>query len=582
MNETTHTADPAVSGGQSAGMFAAAVHNPSHTKTDRELRESHQDLRESRQDLRQVDQDLQQTSQDLRETSQNSREYGQNIRESWQDLRQVDQDLQQTSQDLRESRLELLESEERFRLLVESSTDCAIYMLDPEGKVVKWNDGAERSQGYKAEEILGRNYSVLFAPEDAEAGVPAQELAVAARDGRFETAAWRQRKNGARFWALVTLTAIRGPEGELRGFSKVTRDMTAQRAVEESLRIHNAQLERFRVIVENVADYVVFTLDAKGRFDSWSPGALNILGFTAEEALGREYSLTFTKAEIEAEEPRREIEEAARNGHCATENWQIRKDGSLFWSSGVLTAIKDRAGKVTGYIRVASDMTAQKRLEEAQLGINAELEIRVAERTRELKVLLREVYHRVKNNLQVIQSLLKMRARLLPEGETRVAIDSTVQRIYAMSLAHEHLYRMDDLTHLSLSKYLQDLFRGVEASSSAQPGQIQLQLDTEEIFLTLDHAIPFGLLANELLSNSFKHGFPEGRKGTIKLSVHRLPNSIRMVVKDNGIGLPASFDRAKGASMGLKLATSLAHQLGGSLEFSSDEGCRVQADLARL
>jgi PAS domain S-box-containing protein len=424
-------------------MFAAAVHNPSHTKTDRELRESHQDLRESRQDLRQVDQDLQQTSQDRRETSQNSREYGQNIRESWQDLRQVDQDLQQTSQDLRESRLELLESEERFRLLVESSTDCAIYMLDPEGKVVKWNDGAERSQGYKAEEILGRNYSVLFAPEDAEAGLPAQELAVAARDGRFETAAWRQRKNGARFWALVTLTAIRGPEGELRGFSKVTRDMTAQRAVEESLRIHNAQLERFRVIVENVADYVIFTLDAKGRFDSWSPGALNILGFTAEEALGREYSLTFTKAEIEAEEPRREIEEAARNGHCATENWQIRKDGSLFWSSGVLTAIKDRAGKVTGYIRVASDMTAQKRLEEAQLGINAELEIRVAERTRELKVLLREVYHRVKNNLQVIQSLLKMRARLLPEGETRVAIDSTVQRIYAMSLAHEHLYRMD-------------------------------------------------------------------------------------------------------------------------------------------
>ena len=565
MKNTTRTADP-----------VASARNPSRkNKTERELRETLQNLRESKQDLRQIGQDLQQTSQDRRE-------FGQDIRDSWQDSRQVDQDLQQTSQDLRESKLALLESEESFRLLVEGSFDCAIYMLDPHGTVVTWNDGAERSKGYKAEEILGRNYSVFFLIEDAEAGLPAQELAAAARDGRFESAAWRRRKNGAKFWASVTMTAIRGSEGELRGFAKVTRDMTAQRAVEEALRCHNAQLERYRVIVENVVDYVICTLDAEGRFDSWSPGALNILGYAAEEALGREYSLVFTKAEIEAGEPRREMHDAGRDGHCATESWRMRKDGSLFWASGGLTAIKDGAGKVTGYIRVARDMTAQKRLEEAQQGINAELEIRVAERTRELKVLLREVYHRVKNNLQVIQSLLKMRARLLPEGETRVAIDSTVQRIYAMSLAHEHLYRTEELTQLSLSKYLQDLFSGVEASNSAQPGQIQLQLDSEEILLTLDHAIPFGLLANELLSNSFKHGFPEGRKGMIKLSVHRLPGVVRMVVKDDGTGLPASFGQAKGASMGLKLAASLAHQLGGSLEFSSDEGCRVQADLTRL
>jgi two-component sensor histidine kinase len=141
---------------------------------------------------------------------------------------------------------------------------------------------------------------------------------------------------------------------------------------------------------------------------------------------------------------------------------------------------------------------------------------------------------------------------------------------------------MQDLARLSLSEYLRDLFNGVEASNAAQPGQIQLQLDAEEILLNLDLAIPFGLLANELLSNCFKHGFPEGKKGTIQLSVHRLPGAVRMVVKDNGIGLPESFDQSKVASMGLKLATSLAHQLGGSLEFSSGEGCRVQVDLTRL
>jgi two-component sensor histidine kinase len=141
---------------------------------------------------------------------------------------------------------------------------------------------------------------------------------------------------------------------------------------------------------------------------------------------------------------------------------------------------------------------------------------------------------------------------------------------------------MQDLAHLSLSEYLRDLFNGVEASNSVQPGQIRLQLDAEEILLNLDHAIPFGLLANELLSNSFKHGFPEGKKGTIKLSVHRVEGVVRMVVSDDGIGLPEDFDAAKGVSMGLKLAVSLAHQLGGSLEFSSGKGCRVQADLTRL
>lgn len=548
MKETPLTTDFAAVGRLSVGLRAAPVRYPSRRKKE--------------------DQDLREPRQNLRESRQNSRQTGHGLKESNEDFPMCGQAL--------------AESEARFRLLVECVADYAIYMLDPKGQVVTWNEGAERSKGYKAEEIQGKNYSIFFLPEDAKAGLPTRELMAAARDGRYETEAWRRRKDSTKFWALVTLTAIRGPEGELRGFAKVTRDMTAQKASEEVLRRQNAELERYRIIVENIVDYVIFTLDAEGRIDSWSPGARNVLGYSAEEALGREYSLVFTPEEIESGEPQKEMAEAARNGHCTTDDWRVRRDGRIIWVSGALTAVRDETGKPTGYIRVARDMTAQKRLEEARRGMTADLEIRVAERTRELEVLLREVYHRVKNNLQVIQSLLKMRARLLPEGETRAAIDSTVQRIFAMSLAHEHLYRMQDLAHLSLSEYLRDLFNGVEASNSVQPGQIRLQLDAEEILLNLDHAIPFGLLANELLSNSFKHGFPEGKKGTIKLSVHRVEGVVRMVVSDDGIGLPEDFDAAKGVSMGLKLAVSLAHQLGGSLEFSSGKGCRVQADLTRL
>ena len=455
VKETPHTTDPAAAGRPPVGLRAAPARNPfRRRKTDQDLRESRQDSRQAGQDMQQTDQDLRETRQDSRESIQDSRQAGQDTRESRQDLRQVGQDLQQTSQNLRETGQDLresdedflesgqalAESEERFRLLVESVTDYAIYMLDPEGRVVTWNAGAEHCKGYKAEEILGKNYSIFFLPEEAEAGLPEQELAAAARDGRFVTQAWRLRKDGTKFWGRVLLTSIRNPEGQQHGFANVTHDITAQREHEEQM------------------------------------------------------------------------------------------ESSL----------------------------------------------------KEKEVLLREVYHRVKNNLQVIQSLLKMRARLLPEGETRSAIDSTVQRIFAMSLAHEHLYRNEELARLSLSEYLSDLFNGVEASNSAQPGQIGLQLDAEEILLTLEHAIPFGLLANELLSNSFKHGFPEGLRGTITLSVHRADGVVRMAVSDDGIGLPKNFDAAKCDSMGLKLAASLAHQLGGSLEFSSGKGCRVQADLTRL
>jgi two-component sensor histidine kinase len=219
----------------------------------------------------------------------------------------------------------------------------------------------------------------------------------------------------------------------------------------------------------------------------------------------------------------------------------------------------------------------RRRGEEAQA--NAEI---VSRNLREKEMLLREIHHRVKNNLQVVQSLLKMRARLQPEGETRQAFDTTVERVSAMALLHERLYQTPHLEGLPLSTYVRDLFRDVSASNLLDPVQVHLRLDADDIPLQLDFGIPFGLLMNELLCNSLKHAFPDGRRGTISVSVHRVDGAVRMIVKDDGRGLPENFDPAASASMGLKLAASLARQLGGALEFSNENGCRVQADLRRM
>ena len=225
-----------------------------------------------------------------------------------------------------------------------------------------------------------------------------------------------------------------------------------------------------------------------------------------------------------------------------------------------------------------------------------DLENRVVERTKQLQetvaelrvknnekeVLLREVYHRVKNNLQVVQSLLKMRARSLRSVEAKRAIETSVERIHVMAMAHERLYNMPDVTSLPLSTYLNDVIAGAIKANSDQPDTIDFELDSEEIFLTLHLAIPFGLMANELVTNCLKHGIRKGAPGKIDVSIRRVPGAVRMIVKDNGVGLPADFDLAKCTSMGLKLAASLAHQLGGHLKFTSDNGCQVQADLTRL
>ncbi|HEY1209853.1 MAG TPA: PAS domain S-box protein [Terracidiphilus sp.] len=620
--------------------------NQASRETGQDTRESYQDARESRQNARNVDQasreigqntresdqDARESRQDVRKLDQVSRETGQDLRESCQNTRESEQALRETRQNLRESNLALAESEEWFRLLVEGVTDYAIYMLDPQGRVCTWNVGAEHSKGYGADEALGQNYSIFFLHEDAAAGAPEQELAAAAREGHYETQAWRLRKDGTKFWALVTLTAIRSAEGELRGFAKVTRDMTAQKAAEEALRSHNAQLERYRIIVENVTDYVIFTLDVEGRINSWSPSARNILGYKAEEVMGREYSIVFTPEEVGAGKPRKEMEEAVRNGSCATESWRVRRDRSHFWASGSLTAVWDEAGKLAGFIRVARDMTAHKQIEDAQAHLAAGLEVRVHERTlqmeeaqarlaaeledrvrertlqlevnmeelrrknaaaeasalnaahelQEKEVLFREIHHRVKNNLQVVQSLLKMEVRTLPPSEARAAIESMILRVRAMAMVHERLCQMPGLASLSLADYLRDIFDGTIASYSAEPGRIRFDLDAEDILLNLERAIPFGLLANELLSNSLKHGFPAGRKGTITVSIHRVDGAVRMVIQDNGIGLPMNFDAGSCKSMGLKLANSLAHQLGGALQFTSRQGCHVQGDFTRL
>jgi PAS domain S-box-containing protein len=177
----------------------------------------------------------------------------------------------------------LYDSEERFRLLVESVQDYAILMLDPTGNIVSWNLGTERIKGYTANDIMGKNFSVFYPKEDILSGKPAMELTRAAKEGRFEDEGWRLRKDGSRFWANVVLTALYDAHGEVRGFSKVSRDITDRKQSEQALRDKNIELQnsaesknRFlanmshelRTPLNGIIGFAEFLTDGK-------PGALN-------------------------------------------------------------------------------------------------------------------------------------------------------------------------------------------------------------------------------------------------------------------------------------------------------------------
>ncbi|MFC7499572.1 PAS domain S-box protein [Enterovirga sp. GCM10030262] len=294
----------------------------------------------------------------------------------------------------------------RFELLVQSITDYAIYMLDPQGRVTSWNAGAERFKGYAADEIIGQHFSRFYTPEEREQGIPRIALATAERDGRFEAQGWRVRKDGSRFWADVVIDPIRDPAGKLVGFAKITRDLSERRAAEATLRQSE---ERFRLLVQSVTDYAIYMLDPEGRVSSWNAGAERFKGYAADEIMGEHFSRFYREEDREAGVPHAALDTARREGRFEAEGWRVRKDGSRFWASVIIDPIRDDDGQLVGFAKVTRDLTEKRAIEE---------QLRQSQKMEAVGQLTGGLAHDFNNLLTGISGSLEMMQIRLAQGRT--------------------------------------------------------------------------------------------------------------------------------------------------------------------
>ena len=478
------------------------------------------------------------------------------------------------------------------RLLLESVSDYAIFMLDAGGHVASWNLGAERIKGYSADEIIGKHFSVFYPPDDVKAGKAADELRVAAEVGRVEDEGWRVRKDGERFWANVVITALRTPDGVLHGFAKVTKDLTRRREVEEELRRSE---QRFHLLVDAVADYAIYMLDPHGHVATWNAGARRIKGYEEHEIIGKHFSAFYTPEDRAAGRPEQILATVRKHGRYEEESWRCRKDGTPFWANVVITALRDERGKVFGFAKVTRDLSERKIA--ARVTEEATEAARIAEEGNRIKdEFLATVSHELRTPLTAMlgwSSLLRQRTEdpALLKGldiihRNAQAQAKIVEDILDVSRIITGKLRLE-LKPADLKAVTRDALHVVRPSAKAKGIRLVFKVPKGPCPLLAD---PERLqqVAWNLLSNAVKFT-PKGGKITVRLRRETSTKRLVLSVVDTGDGiepefLPFVFDRFKqadgsttrrigGLGLGLSIVRHIVELHGGLVNaFSAGKG----------
>ncbi len=459
-------------------------------------------------------------------------------------------------------------AEIRFQRMFETAKDGMVVMDGETGSIVDVNAFFLELTGFAREDFVGKAVSaagaLLHLPQAGEVVAATREAEIVryddveliSRDGRQ---------------ICVDVVANRYMVGGQPVIQLNIRDISARKEATKALAESEA---RFRLLVDSTPDYAMFQMDESGTILTWNTGAQRLLGWSESEAVGQPNSILFVPEDVQTGQPQKEIEEACTQGRAEDERWHRRKDGSRFFASGVLAPLRDETGGLLGFAKIMRDVT-ERREQEDQLRRSVE----------EKSLLVREIHHRVKNNLQMIVSLLSLQAAHTQDPHVLTAFEETEGRVRAVARIHERLYASEDLTTVEFASYVTTLAQELITLHATVPGGVTLEIEAQDMALHIEQAIPLGLIANELILNSLKHGLKRGA-GRLQVHLHYRPGNssgsgrgenydegwAELRLADSGPGLPPGLDLFQTPSLGFRLVKLLVRQLGASFEIGAGPG----------
>lgn len=438
-----------------------------------------------------------------------------------------------------------------------------------DGTILLWNSGAEALYGWSREEAVGRRSHELLR---TELPLPFEKIqAELLERGQWSGEFRQRRRDGSAIWVASYWALHRNAAGEPVSVVKVNNDITELKRTTEALRTSEATA---RSLFEN-AGQGILTTAPDGRITDANVMVERLFGYAREELLGA--SVDMLLPEPLRERHRGHRSEFARHPHARPMGLGLdlvarRKDGSEFPVEISLSYVAENANGLT--MAFISDITSRRQASQEREDLIARLEAALAEKT----VLLKEVHHRVKNNLAVIAGLLGMQADSLQDPRAQTALIENQQRVLSMALIHEYLYATEHLDRVNFGQYVQQLAHELTTTYAIESGLVNVQVDAEEIDLPVHRAIPCSLILNELLSNALKYAFPNGRSGTIHIEFSRLETGeLSLLCRDDGVGIPEGFDWQNADSLGLRIVRILTKQIDGTLTLNREgEGTRFE------
>jgi len=468
-------------------------------------------------------------------------------------LLEANRQLQHRAQQLEAQEIALRESTERYHALFNRSV-VGVYVHDLTGQFLDANDTALTWFGYTREQIGTLNIYDLL--DEVQVQTAQASMAEILRTGYNSLPGQYQvtGRDGRIMWLEIE-SSLLYKDGKPYAIHGIAHNITERKQAETAIRESE---QKFRSITEQVQD-VIFITDQHGTITYISPSSAAVFGWPAADMLNQRFPEFLAECDIPLALAR--FERTLRTAQTTNDlclNMK-RQDGTEFVGE-LRAALLYQNGTACGTIGVIRDITERQRAEE---------HVRAA--LQEKEVLLKEIHHRVKNNMQVVSSLLNLQATLLPDEQSRMMFRESQQRIKTMALIHERLYQSDNLMNIDFKNYVDHLVHDLYRSYVAPGTRIEFNIDIIGVELDLDTAIPSGLIVNELVSNAIKYAFPDN-SGTVLIQLQCCrENEYEFIVADNGRGMPEGFDIEQLNSLGLQLVKGLVEeQLDGTLELQQN------------